>query len=206
MEDILIGIPTNVENLLLPDAELLTYYKNLENREIWLDEDVSCNTLEIGKQILLWNKQDDILNIKPEDRKAIKLFIFSYGGDLEVCYSLLDIIALSKTPIITINTGVAMSAGLMILLSGHKRYCTKMSQVLIHQGSGDVSGTYETARSHMEAYDKLVEMMGNYIVDRTNIDLKTYKRKKSKEWFAFSEEQVSLGIVDKVLTSLDDIK
>jgi ATP-dependent protease ClpP protease subunit len=41
----------------------------------------------------------------------------------------------SKTKIHTICTGVAMSAGFMILISGHKRFSYKHSTLLYHQAS-----------------------------------------------------------------------
>ena len=35
-----IAIPESVENLQLPNASLITYYKNLEKRILWLDSEV----------------------------------------------------------------------------------------------------------------------------------------------------------------------
>ena len=34
-----IAIPQSVENLQLPNASLITYYKNLEKRILWLDSE-----------------------------------------------------------------------------------------------------------------------------------------------------------------------
>ena len=44
-----IAIPQSVENLQLPDASLITYYKNLEKRILWLDSEVDDYFLEYGK-------------------------------------------------------------------------------------------------------------------------------------------------------------
>lgn len=44
-----IAIPQNVENLQLPDPSLLQFYKNYENRIIWIDDEISTMTLEYAK-------------------------------------------------------------------------------------------------------------------------------------------------------------
>ena len=104
-----IALPGDLSNLQLPSPELLTYYRNLEDRVIWIDYDVSESVLEVSRLIMHFNKLDR--DVPVEERRPIKLLIYSYGGDGNACFSLLDIIALSKTPVYTINMGIAMSAG-----------------------------------------------------------------------------------------------
>ena len=90
----------------LPDPSLLMFYKNLANREIWLDDSIDVDTLEISKIILHFNKQDE--GIPVEDRKPIKIFIYSYGGEVSACFNVIDTIGMSKTPVYTYNMGVAI--------------------------------------------------------------------------------------------------
>lgn len=198
-----IAIPQSIENLQLPDPELVTYYRNLEDRVIWIDYGVDESILEISKLIMYFNKLDKDIPI--EDRQPIKLLLYSYGGDGQACFSLLDIIALSKTPVWTINMGVAMSAGLLILLAGHKRFCLKNSTALAHSGSGGTSGTFEQTEAQMKDYQRFVKTMRDYIIERTNIDTKTLNKYKNKEWFLYSEDQLKYGIVDKIIDDIDEI-
>jgi ATP-dependent Clp protease protease subunit len=198
-----IMIPQNLENLQLPSPELLTYYRNLEDRVIWIDYGVDETILEVSKLIMYFNKEDK--DIPVEQRKPIKLLLYSYGGDGQACFSLLDVIALSKTPVYTINMGVAMSAGLLILLAGHKRFCLKNSTALAHSGSGGASGTYEQTEAQMKDYKRFVDTMRNYIIERTNIDAKTLNKYKSKEWYLYSEDQVKFGIVNEIIDDIDKI-
>lgn len=204
MEDLMqIMIPQNLENLQLPSPELLTYYRNLEDRVIWIDYGVDETILEVSKLIMYFNKLDK--NIPVEQRKPIKLLLYSYGGDGQACFSLLDIIALSKTPVWTINMGVAMSAGLLILLAGHKRFCLKNSTALAHSGSGGTSGSYESTEAQMKDYKHFVQTMRDYIIERTKIDSKLMNKKKSQEWYIYAPEQVELGIVDKIIDDINEI-
>lgn len=204
MEDLMqIMIPQNLENVQLPSPELLTYYRNLEDRVIWIDYGVDETILEVSKLIMYFNKLDK--DISAEERKPIKLLLYSYGGDGQACFSLLDVIALSKTPIYTINMGVAMSAGLLILLAGHQRFCLKHSTALAHSGSGGASGTYEQTEAQMKDYKRFVDTMRNYIIERTNIDTKTLNKYKTKEWYLYAEDQVKYGIVNKIIDDIDEI-
>lgn len=198
-----IAMPQSIENLQLPDPELVTYYRNLEDRVIWIDYGVDESILEISKLIMYFNKLDKDIPI--EDRQPIKLLLYSYGGDGQACFSLLDIIALSKTPVWTINMGVAMSAGLLILLAGHKRFCLKNSTALAHSGSGGTQGSYESTEAQMKDYRHFVQMMREYIIEKTKIDQKLMNKKKSQEWYIYASEQVELGIVDKIIDDLDEI-
>ena len=204
MEELMkIMIPQDLENLQLPSPELLTYYRNLEDRVIWIDYGVDETILEVSKLIMYFNKLDK--NVPVEQRKPIKLLLYSYGGDGQACFSLLDIIALSKTPVWTINMGVAMSAGLLILLAGHKRFCLKNSTALAHSGSGGTSGSFEQTEAQMKDYKRFVDTMRNYIIERTNIDTKTFNKYKSKEWYLYSEDQIKFGIVNKIIDDIDEI-
>ena len=204
MDELLkIAIPQNLETLMLPAPELLNYYRNLEDRVVWIDYGVDETILEVSKLIMYFNKLDKDIPI--EERQPIKLLLYSYGGDGQACFSLLDVIALSKTPVYTINMGVAMSAGLLILLAGHKRFCLKNSTALAHSGSGGASGTFEQTEAQMKDYKRFVETMRNYIIERTNIDTKTLNKYKNKEWYLYSEDQVKYGIVDKIVEDIIEI-
>ena len=204
MDELLkIAIPQNLETLMLPAPELLNYYRNLEDRVVWIDYGVDETILEVSKLIMYFNKLDKDIPI--EERKPIKLLLYSYGGDGQACFSLLDVIALSKTPVHTINMGVAMSAGLLILLAGHQRFCLKNSTALAHSGSGGTCGSFEQTEAQMKDYKRFVETMRSYILERTNIDTKTFNKYKNKEWYIYSEEQIQYGICHQIVEDIDDI-
>lgn len=57
--------------------------------------------IEIERKILQYNRIDKDTPV--EQRKPIKLFIYSYGGELDAMFSFIDVVALSKTPVWTIN-------------------------------------------------------------------------------------------------------
>jgi ATP-dependent Clp protease protease subunit len=191
-------------DIKLPDPEALRYFREYEQRRVFIDCDIDDWLFTVTKQILEYNRDD--AGKSEKDRKPIVMYIMSYGGDLQQTFCLVSTMLASKTPIITVNCGVAMSAGLLLLLAGHKRYAVKYSTAMIHRGSGGAQGTFDEMEEQQKNYRKLIDTMRDYILERTKIDVKTFNRNKSKDWYIQNgEEQVSLGIVDKVVESLDEI-
>lgn len=189
----------------LPDPELVNYYKEYDNRNIFIDYDIDENLFDVTKQILEYNRLDKLNKVPINKRREIKLFINSFGGDLYQTYSLIATILASKTKVVCINMGVCMSAGLLILLAGHERYAMKFSTAMIHQGSGAAQGSYSEMEEQQKNYRKLIDTMKDYILDRTKIEPALFARKKSKDWYISDTEQVELGIVSGIIENLDDI-
>ena len=203
MEQLAIAIPNSIENLSLPNPELLQFYKDVENRSIWIEGEIDESLFEASKLIMNWNREDK--GTPPENRKPIKIFINSPGGTLEDTLSFVGLVETSKTPIITVNMGWAYSAACLIALSGHKRFAMPNTNYLLHSGSGGCSGSFEQTTEQMKQYKVLVDKMRNYILDKTSIDSKTFNKKKSTEWYITCEEAVTLGMVDGIIKDIDEI-
>lgn len=203
MNNMMIAIPKDVENLHLPDPTLLQYYKNVEDRVIWIEEEIDSTLFEYSKLIMQWNKEDK--DIPVEQRKPIKLFINSPGGVLEDTLSFIGLLGLSKTPIWTINTGWAYSAACLIALAGHKRFAMPNTSFLLHSGSGGTGGTYEQTKEQMKQYQMLIDKMRNYVLERSSIEQKLFNKKKTTEWYITCEEALGYGMIDKIVDNLDEI-
>ena len=203
--DILIEIPESAANYQLPDPGLLVYYKNLDNRVIWLDTGVDGVWLEYEKQIIEWNRED--IGLPIEERKPIKLMFFSYGGQIDINYSFIDLIQKSKTPVWGVNMGQACSAACFIFIACHKRFAMPRSSYLIHQGGveGGFSGTYEQVVAAIMEYQRQIEELGQYLLQYTNITEDMLNEKFDSEWYLTAEEAVKLGVADEIVNDIDDI-
>lgn len=198
-----IAIPKSVENLQLPDAALITYYKNLENRILWLDSEVDDYFLEYGKYILQWNQEDAG---KPVDeRKPIRLLFFSPGGSLDINNAMIDIIKKSKTKVIGINMGIAQSAGAFIYLACHERLTMPKAGFLLHRGSGNFGGTYDEIICQVMEYQRQMEELEKYVLANTNIDEQTFADNFGTEWYIAAKDAVEYGIAHRVITDIDEI-
>lgn len=196
-------IPAEIENLKLPNPQLLDIYEDKKERKIYITGDIDESLFDAIRQIMKYNAEDR--GKSAEERKKIFVYIYSYGGDLTIAYSLCNTIMCSTTPVITVNIGNAMSAGALIFLAGHERYMHKFGTVMLHTGSGNVGGTFEQAESSMDNYKKLIGIMKDYILDRTTIDAKLYAKQSKKDWYIMADECVQLGVATKIIENLDEI-
>lgn len=207
LNGILLGVPESTANLQLPDPTLRDYYRDEEDRVFWLDSEIDETSLDLVKMIIRCNKED---KDKPvEDRKPITVFIDSPGGSVEVLYSIIKAMKVSKTVIRTINYCTCFSAASEILAAGTKgyRYCMPGSIVMCHSGSMQIGGTMGNVEATKKWCDALCKRCTNMFLENTGMDAKIYKKKTgtNSDWYLFEDEAVEYGIADKIVTDLDDI-
>ena len=203
MNEVYLAIPQGVENLALPDPELLTYYKDLEKRCIWVDEEISEHSLEITRKILEWNREDS--GKEYADRVPIRLFFFSPGGDLDVNYALIDTIRMSKTPIIGINIGRCCSAAAYIYLSCHTRLMLPHSYFVFHQGSGRFTGSYAEIIAQIEDYQGQVDELAKFMKERTLYSEEEITENIVTEWYVRKDEALEKGVTHAIVADISDL-
>lgn len=202
MDNITLQIPQPLENMNLPNPELLTYYSDLEKRIIWLEEEVTECTLEFVRKIIEWNREDEMNGLEPKDRKPIKIFFFSPGGDLDVNYALIDTIRLSKTPVYGINIGRCCSAAAYIYLSCHHRYMMNHSYFVFHQGSSQLSGNYNEVVAIMNDYQGQVAELSNLMKERTLYTEEEIMDNIVTEWYVRKEEALEKGVCHEIINDI----
>lgn len=203
MQELEIALPENLEDIKLPSPEMVNYWRLAENRIFYVDYEIDEGILELQRSIIAINMADKGLD--SNDRLPIKVLIDSPGGLLSETMSLCSTIIMSKTPVITINVAEAYSGGCLLLLAGHKRYSFPYAKAMLHTGSGGTCGTFEQTEQAQKIYKKQVDEMGTYILGRSGMDEKIFKRNKSKDWYMDASEQIEYGIVHEILASLDEI-
>lgn len=199
--DLLLGDSVDA-NLALPDPQLVSYYKSVKNRIIWITGAIECQAYNWVENIIEWNRADE--GIDPKDRKPIKIYIDSEGGVVNAAKILVQVIKLSKTPIYGITMGLCASAASMIFLACHKRYCLGTSTFLIHQGScSNLEGSYSEINAFMQNYRKEVEELAAFYKEHTNYEPEYIDDKLSKgDWYISTDEAISNGLVDEIVSDL----
>lgn len=203
MDEMLVAVPESAANLQLPSPELRNYYRDAEKRIFYIDEQIDENLLELSKEIIRINREDK--GIPTEKRVPVKILIDSPGGDVSATWSFIKLIEISKTPIWTINLCSAYSAGADILAAGHKRFAMPGTSILVHSGSCYYGGTQEQAESMKKFGDKLVKKVTNYFLAHTKVDAKVFKKKAPSDWYLMEDEALEYGIIDEIITDLDEI-
>lgn len=193
---------TSEANLQLPDPDLLQYYADMRDRVIWIDAEINENTLSVVPNILKWNREDK--DIPVEERKPIKIFFNSPGGDLDTEETLVSIIRLSKTPIYGIALGMVASAASLIYLSCHKRFALKNSYFIFHRGScQNIGGNFNEIQAAMEDYKVQVEKMEDFYIKNTKYPEEVVKEKIKTDWYIHIDEALEYGIVNNLVDSID---
>lgn len=195
----------DLANIKLPDPYLLDHYQRLSNREIYWNNDIDDIFVDLYQQILTWNKEDK--GIPYDERKPIKLFINSNGGCVNSVFTIIDLIKLSKTPVMTIGLGKCLSSGGLLLMAGHKgmRYVLPSCQILIHDGSTGAMGNLSKVMDNLEFTKEQEAKIKEYILSSTKISEELYTANYRRDWWLFADEGIELGIADKIITDLDEI-
>jgi len=185
----------------LPAPFLRDYYRDEANRIYRLNHDLTDEDLELVDLILRCNKAD---KGKPvEERKPIKVYISTCGGDVVTLWTLMQTIKTSKTPVWTINISYASSAGAELLTAGHKRFAFKGTQTMFHRGScffGGEQGVVESTKKHFDGIEK---KLTDFLMEHTKIDPKVYKKKASFDIYMDEEEALKNGVIDEIVTDFD---
>lgn len=188
---------------MLPDPAAINYYVFENDRKLFLEQDVECQAMEIARLILRWNLEDR--DIPVEQRKPITLYVMSGGGSLYYMWTLVDIMLASKTPIITVNLGLAASAASLIFLAGSQRLMLQNSVVVIHQGSTELSGDANKILDTVDNYKTELERMKAYILSRTTIPVRLFNKKNKDDWYIDPKTCMEYGICHTLVESIDQI-
>ena len=196
---------SNYANIKLPDPTLLDYYSRREDRCILWNAEIEDGFVENYQDIIRWNREDagkDVSEMKP-----IRIYINSDGGSVSAVFAIIDLIKLSKVPVITIGLGKCYSSGGLLLMAGHKRLLLPSCTVLVHDGYNS-SGTNATGKmlDNLEYTKELEEKIKEYILERTSISESEYDANYRRDWWIFADEAVNkYHIADKIVTDIDEI-
>lgn len=192
-----------VPDKMLPDPDNLSYYILENERKLYLDVDIDECVMSIHRMILRWNIED---KGKPvEDRMPIRLYIMSYGGDLDYMWSLIDAIEASVTPVYTINVGLCASAASLIFMAGSKRYMLPNAKVLIHEGSAQLGGDAQKIFDASDTYKRQIKQMKDYILARTEIPPQQLNKKRNNDWTIDAAQCLEYKICDQVVATVDEV-
>ena len=133
----------------------------------------------------------------------IRIYIDSYGGNVDALASMIETMESIPNKIITICTGKAMSCGAILLAAGDYRFCGKNSRILIHEiQSGAVGDPYDLKNSSEE-----IMRLNKHWLDffAKKCGLKDYTefrgiihQNEGKDMYFTPEQAKEFGIIDDV--------
>jgi ATP-dependent protease ClpP protease subunit len=196
--------PKSDHQQIVPKDMILDEMKHknaTKHRRIDLSDEVDRD--EIYKALYYLNKrvEQDKVNGTKED---ITLVFDSYGG---VIYNGLSLISRMEQlieqgyNIITEVTGVAMSMGSALSVSGNVRKAYRHCTIMFHQPSSATWGKLQDQIEDIAETQRLWDLMKKIIMKNTLItdemleDIKSHKR----DWYMDAETALKLGVIHEIL-------
>ena len=181
------------------DTSNVVMEKLLKSRTIFISGEVNQELAEkVATQLLILQEMGD---------EPIKVFINSQGGHVEAGDTIHDMIKFIKPKVIVIGTGWVASAGITIYLAAEKenRYSLPNTRYMIHQPLGQCRG--QATDLHIEAIEiaRVRERINKIISTATNQPLEKVENDTDRNYWLNCEEAVEYGIVNKVISSYDEI-
>lgn len=203
-EGTILDMLTNPENLIDVESSIETY--EFLDRTIFITDEIDqVRANSIFELIKFWNEVDEMEEIPVEQRHPIKIYINTPGGDLEATFTIISSIKISKTPVYTITTGTGYSGGFFIGICGHKKFGLPYSSYLFHEGSSMDGGDAHKFIQKAEFYKVQLNRLKEIVISNTKISNKMYEKIKKDDWFVDAEEALKYGVIDKIITDINDI-
>ena len=200
LKDLLKELEDNKEKEVKSIDQLIDYYQSFNDRNLLIGEIGYEISVAVDSVIRFWNKVDEEDNVPVDKRKPIKIYIQSPGGFLTSTFTMIDAIKLSKTPVYTINVGIAYSGGFFTFICGHKRFAYPHSSFLFHEGNMTLGNMDANKfRNAADFYDKQLDLIEKVVLERTNIAQENYDKHRKDDWWILADEALELGICDEII-------
>tara|TARA_Y100000310_G_scaffold217314_1_gene218388 strand:- start:3756 stop:4385 length:630 start_codon:yes stop_codon:yes gene_type:complete len=157
---------------------------------------------EIGGEaaFMMWSA---IRAYEHENPKApIYLMLNSPGGSIHSMFAIVDAMLTTTCPVVTIGTGIIMSAAVPILAAGTRghRYVTPHTRFLLHQQSGGQVGSQSDLRVAFEESEVLHGMHKDLLKKLTKINKSTINKimEQPVDHFFGVDDALKFGIADHI--------
>ena len=193
-------IPMVIETTGRSERAYDIYSRLLKDRIVLLGQEVDDHSASsICAQLLFLESED------PE--KEIYLYINSPGGLVTAGLAIYDTMQYITCPIATLCMGQAASMGALLLTAGTKgmRYALPHSRIMIHQPSGGFRGQATDIEIHAKETLRLKQMLNDIMAKHTGQTSARIQELTERDNFMGAEEAVALGLIDRVLSSRDDL-
>ena len=184
---------------------LEVFKEHIEHRQIILNRVIDPTAVEmVIMQIEKFNFEDDEEEATQvgfdRTQVPITLYINSPGGYLHDGLAIVSAIEQSRTPVITVAQGAAMSAAFLVLVSGHARFAYRHCRLMYHQASSGSIGMLQEMREDLEESTDLQGRVDEIILRRTHLTANHLAEinNRKRNWYLWPEDAVEFGIIDGI--------
>jgi ATP-dependent Clp protease protease subunit len=176
----------------------------MSDRTLYLFDSIDkASVKSVVESMIKFNKIDDEIDRREKEykRTPIDLIINSNGGNVYDGLGLINVITNSNTAIHTHVHGLAASMGLLIAVSGHKRFAGRLSTFMYHSVSNHIGGHLEHLKIRLDEVQRLQGIYDQFLLSKTKLRLDDLKnvQEHQRDWFIDPEEALNLGIIDEII-------
>jgi len=137
--------------------------------------------------------------------KDISIYINSPGGQVSSALAMYDTMQYIKPDVCTLCTGLAASAGALLLAGGAagKRYALPHSTVMIHQVLGGFQGQGSDIQIHAKEIQRTSDLLNQILAKHTGKPISEVEQDTNRDNFMSAEEAKAYGLIDEVLVTRD---
>lgn len=164
---------------------------------------VESSVQEIIKGIIEINRYDleQARTVVGYKGKPITIVVDTFGGSAYDGLGLSNLIQSSKTPVHTYCYSKAMSVGLVIFASGHKRFAHAHARFMYHQVSTTLKGYIKDIVNDLQESFHLQKEYDFALLSRSKLPEDKMKNsfEYKDDWFFSGEEGFKYQLVDELL-------
>ena len=172
----------------------------VENKVFFYGEIDEQSCLELNRILVeLDSKLQNLKNsLGDEYSPTIHLHINTIGGEIFAAFATVDTILNLKSNVYTYADGLVASAGTLISSVGDRRYVGRHAQMLIHQLSSELYGTYADLQAGMDSTTTLMKILKEFYKKNTKLPMKKLDELMTKDIYLTADECLAYGIVDEI--------
>ncbi len=193
-------VPMVVEQSPRGERAFDIYSRLLKERIIFLGTQVNDDIASLVVAQLLFLEADD-----PD--KDITFYINSPGGSVTAGMAIYDTMQYVRCDVATLCMGQAASMGAFLLAAGAqgKRFALPNSRIMIHQPMGGFQGQATDIEIHAKEILRMRKDLNTILAKHTGKSLKKVEVDTERDNFMSAEEAQKYGLIDKVLTSREEL-
>ena len=194
-------VPMVIEKTARGERAYDIYSRLLKDRIVFIGNAIDDTVANLVIAQILFLQMED-----PD--KDINIYINSPGGIVTSGLAIYDTMQYVKCDISTFCIGQASSMGAVLLSAGTKgkRYVLPHARVMIHQPWGGMQGAAADISIHVKEILNLRDKIYQILVDHTGQSIEKIKKDCDRDYFMSSEEAEKYGLVDEVISVMEDLK
>ncbi len=193
-------VPMVIEQTARGERSFDIYSRMLKDRVIFLTGEVEDHMSDLIVAQLLFLESED-----PD--KDIYLYINSPGGVVTAGMAIYDTMQYIKPDVCTLCMGQACSMGSFLLSGGAKgkRFALPNARIMIHQPLGGFQGQASDIMIHAQETQRIKKTLNELLAKHTGQPLEVIERDTDRDNFMSASEACEYGLIDKVITSRNEM-